>query len=142
VAQLWTPGGEHVVPRPAPAPPRAPDPVGGTSPPASEEASGPITEDERQLEELADRLVAAPVEDVLANHCYGLFELAALHLGRTPANLEPARAAVDALGALVEVLGDRLGSHRATLEDALSQLRLAFVQVATATAQPGSSGPR
>ena len=46
---------------------------------------------------------------VVANHAYGLFELAALHLSAKPPSLDQARLAVDALGALVEGLGDRLG---------------------------------
>ena len=47
-------------------------------------------------------------------------------------NLEEARLAIDALGALVEGLENRLGEHEATLKDALHQIRMAFVQVSRA----------
>jgi hypothetical protein len=60
----------------------------------------------------------------------GLYELAAIHLSSEPARLEEARLAVDALGALVEGLGIRLGEHSETLEAALAQIRLAWVAVA------------
>ena len=47
-----------------------------------------------------------------------------------PPRLDEAGLAIDALGALVDGLGDRLAPHDETLRDALSQLRLAYVQVA------------
>jgi hypothetical protein len=77
-------------------------------------------------------LSAAPVEEVIANHCYGLFQLAAIHLGHQPPNLPSARLAIDAFGALVEGLDGRLGSAEGTLRDGLAQLRLAFVQISAA----------
>jgi len=90
------------------------------------------------LIEVARQLSAAPAEDVVANHCYGLFELAALHLSQQPPQLEKARLAIDALGLLVDGLGDRLGQHAPALADGLSQLRLAFVRIADAA--PASDG--
>jgi hypothetical protein len=80
-------------------------------------------------------LLDAPVEVVVANHAYGLFELAALHLSAQPPNLEKARLAVDALGSLVEGLAGRLGQVETPLTDALAQIRLAYVQISA----PGSS---
>jgi len=47
-----------------------------------------------------------------------------------PPRLDEAQLAIDALGALVDGLGERLAPHDETLRDALSQLRLAYVQVA------------
>lgn len=84
------------------------------------------------LEELRSRLVATPVEIVVANHAYGLFELAAIHLSQQPAGLDQAKMAVDALGALVEGLQGRLGEAEGSLVDALAQIRLAFVQIQAA----------
>jgi len=69
---------------------------------------------------------------VIANHAYGLFELAALHLSARPPNLEEARLAVDALGAMVEGLEGRLGEVAAPLTQALAQIRLAYVQISDA----------
>ena len=93
----------------------------------------------RVVEEMAaleQELLAAPVEEVIANHCYGLFQLAAIHLGHQPPNLVAARLAIDAFGAIVDTLDSRLGAPAETLRDGLAQLRLAFVQItAAATAQ-------
>ena len=82
-----------------------------------------------RMAELRGQLVATPVEVVVANHAYGLFELAAMHLSEQPAHFEQARLAIDALGALVEGLAGRLGEPEPSLIDALAQLRLAYVQL-------------
>jgi hypothetical protein len=75
------------------------------------------------------QLLAAPVTVVVANHCIGLFQLAALHLNQPEPDLEQASIAIDALAAVVEALGPRLAEDESTLRDALAQLRLAFVQL-------------
>ena len=67
---------------------------------------------------------------MVANHCYGLFELAAVYLSGSPPHLEDARLAIDAFGAVVEGLGERLGEAHPSLRDALAQIRLAYVQIA------------
>lgn len=90
----------------------------------------------RQLEALQARLVETPVEVIVANHAYGLFELASAHLAAQPPRLESARVAIDALGGLVDAVGDRLGEHAPELVDALAQIRLAWVQISAAP--PGS----
>lgn len=90
-----------------------------------------------QLAELRHQLVGTPVEVVVANHAYGLFELAAIHLSERPPRFEQARLAIDALGALVEGLAGRLGEAEHSLVDALSQLRLAFVQLQGGSGAPG-----
>ncbi len=82
-----------------------------------------------RLDELRNQLVSAPAEVVVANHAYGLFELAAIHLSQQPPNLDQARLAVDALGAIVGGLSGRLGDAEASLNDALAQIRLTFVQI-------------
>jgi hypothetical protein len=94
-----------------------------------------------RLEELRDQLMATPVEVVVANHAYGLFELAAIHLSHRPPALDQARLAIDGLGALVEGLAGRLGEAEPSLIDALAQIRLAFVQIqATGATQPANEG--
>ncbi len=82
-----------------------------------------------RLDELRSQLVATPAEVVVANHAYGLFELAAIHLSQQPPNLEQARLAVDALGAVVGGLAGRLGEAEPSLLEALAQIRLTFVQI-------------
>ncbi len=74
-------------------------------------------------------LANSPAEVVIANHCYGLFELAALYLSQQPARLDQARLAIDALGSVIDGLSGRLGEAEPQLKDGLSQLRLAFVQI-------------
>ncbi|MBV8305653.1 MAG: hypothetical protein JOZ04_15685, partial [Acidimicrobiia bacterium] len=58
------------------------------------------------------------------------------HLNQQPANLVDAQLAIDALGSLVEGLGDRLGPDEDALRDALAQIRLAFVQIKSAGGTP------
>lgn len=171
MSSLWTPEGEHRVPRPGeagsgtggppgpgtpgspegPGTPGSPGTPGGSQrkPPAARQAGaepGAMSEDEvateEELLEVAKHLAAAPAEDVVANHCYGLFELAALHLSQQPPQLDKARLSIDALGLLVDGLGDRLGQHAKALTDGLSQLRLAFVRIASAaSSSDGQADP-
>jgi hypothetical protein len=82
-----------------------------------------------QLAELSKRVAAAPPEEIVSNHAYGLFELAAIHLSHRPPNVEAARLAIDGLGLLVDGLGERLGAHTPSLREALAQIRLAYVQI-------------
>jgi len=51
---------------------------------------------EARLSELRGQLVATPVEVVVANHAYGLFELAAMHLSLQPPQLAQARLRIPA----------------------------------------------
>jgi len=81
------------------------------------------------VEALRSELASSPVEVIVANHCYGLFELAAVYLSQQPPLLDQARLAIDALGCLVDGLDGRLGDGEAGLRDGLSQLRIAYVQI-------------
>ncbi|MHB8682040.1 MAG: hypothetical protein ACYDA2_08100 [Acidimicrobiales bacterium] len=142
MSSLWTPEGERRVPR-GDAGAGTPAPTPHDGPP--EDA---LAEDEAalaaRLEELRGQLVSTPVEVVVANHAYGLFELAAIHLSERPPNLAQARLAVDALGALVDGLAGRLGEAEPALVDALAQIRLAYVQIGGAASPAdagGASGP-
>jgi len=78
------------------------------------------------------RIAAVPAEVVVVNHVMGLYELAAIHLTGEPPRLQDAALAIDAMACLVEGLGDRLGDDAVTLTEALSNLRLAFVQIKAA----------
>jgi hypothetical protein len=81
------------------------------------------------VEEMRRQLAATPADVVIANHCYGLFELAAVYLSQTPPMLPKARLAIDAMTAVVEGLEGRLGDSEPQLLEGLSQLRLAYVQI-------------
>ena len=88
------------------------------------------------LSEARQRLAEVPAAVVVANHAMGLYELAAIHLSASPPRLVDAALAIDAVGCLVDGLGARLGPEAVTLQEALSNIRLAFVQIkATVAAQ-------
>ncbi len=129
MSSLWTPDGERPVGRPSPGP-SAPTPPGAGSDPGGGD-SGELDEEAlaAQVAALRDELADSPVEVVIANHCYGLFELAAVYLSHVPPRLDQARLAIDALGCLVGGLEGRLGDGESSLRDGLSQLRLAYVQI-------------
>ena len=79
------------------------------------------------------RLAATPVELIVAQFAVQLQELGVLHLGiapERPESLGQAALAIDALGALVEGLGERLAPNDEPLRQVLAQLRLAYVEVA------------
>ncbi len=90
--------------------------------------------------ELRQELAETPVELVVANHCFGMFELAALHLSLQPPRLDQARLAIDALAALLDAMTGRLGEEEAQLQEGLASLRLAFVQIQGAQASGGGGG--
>jgi len=147
MSSLWTPSGEHRVEGESdPAQVAGQKRVDAARPDAGRdgaEGDGTDTEviDEAEIEALRRRLAETPAETVLANHCYGLFELAALYLSSDPPQLQESRLAIDAFGLLVEGLGERLGEAAGPLRDALTQIRLGFVQVEAARrAANGDSG--
>jgi hypothetical protein len=155
VGSLWTPSGEYQ-PRdsggasPPPAPPASGGPPGGApdGPPGADE--GPSPEEVEALRELHARLLGTPVEDVVANHAFGLWQLALVYLGvatppdeqgRQPMpNLPAASLVIDAVAALLDGIGDRLGPHAEPLREALSQTQMIYVQLAEALAGAQSDG--
>jgi hypothetical protein len=115
-----------------------------TESPYAERADTPESQTETQVDDalgaLADvkqRLAEVPPEVVIVNHAMGLYELAAIHLGASPPRLPEAALAIDAVGCLVDGLGARLGPDAATLQDALANIRLAFVQIKNAVTANG-----
>ncbi len=138
MSTLWTPGGEVPVDdRPSNSSPsgssaadaaaEAPEgfDLDSLSPEEREQAEQYI----RELAESRERLKSVPASVVVANHAMGLYELAALHLASQPPNLTEATVAIDALGALLDGMKGRLGEPEATLREAMSQIRMAFVQL-------------
>lgn len=122
MSTIWTPGGERPV---------GGDPGGAAAAAESVADDEPMSEAELEakMAELREQLAQAPAALVIANHCFGMFELAALHLSLQPPKLEEAQLAIDALGAVIEGLAGRLGDEEQQLRDGLAQLRLAFVQI-------------
>jgi hypothetical protein len=121
---LWTPGGEKPVNTQA-----------ATASGSAQSGDQDMMTEEQHAEymaQLQQQLAEAPASVVVANHCFGLFELAALHLSQPEPKLEEAQLAIDALGSIVEKLAGRLGEPEAQLIEGLTQLRLAFVQISQA----------
>jgi hypothetical protein len=131
---LWTPSGEHPVDRER----REPGTTGAASPGGQEapsledlspEERAQVEEMTRQVEAAQKRMLELPGGSVVGQHALQFYELAALYLSQDPPRLDDARLAVDALAAVVERLGDRLGDAEKPLRQALTQLQLAFVEV-------------
>lgn len=130
MSSLWTPYGEEPVGPEGGAPP----PIGGPGGPDDPEGGPPQDLDPEQMREMLARLAATPVEAIVTQFAVELQEIAVLHLGlagERPESLASAAMAVDGMGALVEALGDRLGSNAEPLRQAVSALRLGYVEVAS-----------
>ena len=118
----------------------AAQPGATTSPGAAPGAGSEPTEEEMaaRMAEFQREVLEAPAALVITNHCIGLFQLAAIHLEAQPPNLDEAQLAIDALAAVVERLGPRLGAEERPLQEALTNLRLAFVEVRGRAAGQGA----
>jgi Domain of unknown function (DUF1844) len=136
MSTLWTPDGERPIRRDGPAAgsgqPAGGEPGGGAG--GGGDRPDGVDEEEMaaQLQEMRDQLARTPAVVVIANHAFGLFELAALHLSLKPPQLDEAQLAIDALAALVEGMAGRLGEFEGQLRDGLAQLRIAYVQIKSA----------
>jgi len=100
--------------------------------------SDQAAEIEAAMAEARARLADVPAEVVVTNHVMGLYELAAIHLSSETPDLVSASLAIDAMAMLVDGLGDRLGSDAPTRQDALANIKMAFVGV---KAQTGQASP-
>jgi len=135
MSSLWTPSGEHFPKKEADGaavpPPTAPGAPGAPGQPSAAPPSEEAAQAEAQaaVDAMRDQLASTPAEVVVANHCYGLFELAAIYLSQSPPMLFQARLAIDGLGALLQGLVGRLGEAEPSLLESLSQLRLAYVRL-------------
>jgi hypothetical protein len=125
MSSIWTPSGEHFP---------EDEQAGASEPPMAHPGDGDVTgsspeEAEAAVEAMRAQLANTPAEIVVANHCYGLFELAAIYLSQTPPMLFQARLPIDALGFILDGLQGRLGEAEPALHESLSQLRIAFVRL-------------
>ncbi len=141
MSSLWTPSGEHPVDRPGgqgpsgapPAgqggpPPGAPGAPGGDEPELTPEERAAAEEYGRQLDEARQQLLETPAGLVVGQQALQFYELAALHLSQPEPRVDEARVAIDALAAVVDALGTRLGEAETPLRQAVNQLQLAFVE--------------
>src|ERR1700677_1729920 len=129
MSSLWTPSGEHFPEREggggAAGGPGSQDPP----PPPNDPGGAPSADAQAEFDAMRQQLASTPAEVVMANHCYGIFELATIYLSHAPPMLFEARLAIDGLGALLNGVKGRLGEAEPSLLEALSQLPLAFVQL-------------
>jgi hypothetical protein len=105
---------------------------------ADAEADDTLADAEAAIDAARRRVAEAPAEIVVTNHVMGLYELAAIHLSSDPPDLPSAALAIDAVGCLVEGLGERLGPDAATMRDALANIRMAFVEIKGRNVQSGT----
>jgi hypothetical protein len=145
---LWTPGGEVPVER---NPDRGrrpePDPAGG----AAGLAGGPSLDDlspeeraqaEAMIQEMAQvqqQIAATPAGQLVANHAMGMYELAAIKLSTEPPLFAEAQLAIDAMAAVLDAVGDRLGEDLTPLREGLTQLQLAFITLKERGEQTGTA---
>jgi hypothetical protein len=129
MSTFWTPSGERPIPRDEPTP--APQPRGGPPPGDDDEE---MDEDLRaEIMAMQQQKLQTPAAIVVANHCIGLVELAALHLGQNPPNLADAQVSIDALAGIIDAVGPRLGENGPPLGQALNQMRMAYIEAKNAT---------
>ena len=138
---LWTPDGEHEIDRSS-----SENPIADTEEdtnlgdlPGFDELT---TEQQEQARAMAAELAAArqrlsqtPAAEVIANHVMGIYELAAIHLSDENPKLNEAQIAIDAMTGIVGSLEGRLGENENVIKDALQQIQMAYVQVASIEAQ-------
>lgn len=132
MSSLWTPYGEEPVPPAGPDMPPSPGGTGGP-PGGPGDDSGQPELDPEQMREMLARLAATPVEAIVTQFAVELQEITVLHLGlagERPESLASAAMALDAMAALVDALGDRLGPNAEPLRQAVAALRLGYVEVA------------
>ncbi len=83
----------------------------------------------QQMAEVQQQIATTPAAQLVATHVAGLYELAAIKLGQPKPLFSDAQLAIDAMAAVLDAVGDRLGDDAGPLRDALTQLQLAFVSL-------------
>jgi hypothetical protein len=127
---------------PAPAGPATSTDAGGGAPAEGEASGGDpgvwTPEREAEAQAIAEELSRVPALDWVANSAVTLANVAAakIQTGQAP----DARLAIDALGVLLDGLGDRLGEAEHPLRQTLAQLRFAYAQAAAPPGQPEQPG--
>jgi len=73
-------------------------------------------------------IVAAPAEQIVANHLIGLYELASAHLSQTEPNFAAASLAIDSIAAVLAAAEGRLGESEEQLRQALVVVQTFYVR--------------
>lgn len=82
----------------------------------------------KELAEARQQILEADPTAIIANHAFGIYELAMLHITNDDPDMNAARLAVDSLGVLVEGLAGRLDEAEPALKEALHGVRLLYVE--------------
>jgi hypothetical protein len=146
MSSLWTPGGEHPVDREGGRTTEAP--AGAAAPPDVPFDEADLTPEERaaaeeyarQIDAAREQMLQVPAGVVVGQQALQFVDLAVLHLSQPEPRLDEARVAIDALAAVVNGLGARLGEAEAPLRQTLNQIQLAFVDATRAVDAPGAAG--
>lgn len=153
---IWTPSGEHEVPReagdasgaaesaPRTAPPNQPAGEAGDRPegqPTGQPEMDPQMQQqmEQQLAEIRERILQTPIEAMLAQHFVGLYEIAAIHMSAESPNLHSARLAINAMDGILSATEGELGDAEESMQSMLHQLRLAYVSASQDSGEPGDA---
>src|SRR5487761_2121508 len=78
-------------------------------------------------EEIAT-LRSTPVETILGNQIFVLLQVAAVHLAATPPDLTSAQLVVDAIAAIIQAGGERLGQNVDLSRNALAEVQQVYVR--------------
>lgn len=138
---IWTPRGEHELSRDSsdnsqPAPPHNQPPSSGVAAHDPEIDPQAQQEYEQQLAEIRQNILETPIELILAQHFFGLSEIAIIHLSNDNPNLEAARLVINAMDGLMSATQGELGDAEEALQLALHQIQLEFVNVSQRVSQP------
>ncbi len=86
----------------------------------------------KDMTEARARLLETEAATIISNHAFGIYELAAIHVTADDPDMKEGRLAIDALEALITGIPGRLGEAEETLNDALANIKLVYVQRAAA----------
>jgi len=138
---LWTPGGEVPVNRRGDAEQARRDASDAIDAGAAALAGGPSLDDLspeereqaeamiREMAQVQQQIAATPANQLVANHAMGMYELAAIKLSTEPPLFAEAQLAIDAMAAVLDAVGPRLGDDLVPLRQGLDNLQMAFVEL-------------
>lgn len=170
MSSLWTPDGERPIRRDSPSPGPRPAPGPGTTPTPGGAATGPVdtggadplrsaadalgldldamTPEEReqlredlvQMMRAREEAASIPASEVLSGYLMQLFDHVVIYLQADPPAFAEAATMIEAMRAVIDGVGDRLGENAPVLREALGQAQMVFVQVKEAAAKATPEG--
>lgn len=89
------------------------------------------------VHEQLEYLRSTTATDLLANHFFVLAQWSAVHLASSPPDLEGSRLVIDAMSAVLDSAGSRLGENLSLYRGALAEIQQVYVR-ASAQGAPSS----